>query len=725
MENDKTTKNSMRQGLQLDRFVKFILYGVIVVLLNIIGPLGFFKSCDITENGAYSVSKASRTAIASLKEPLTVKVFISKNLDPPYTDLAQFVEDLLKSYQEVGNKYFKYEIFDVGGSENETDKKIKDNQSLAQSYSIYPEQMQSFKNDQVSFRKVFKGMALIHGDMIQQISGLEKQRLEYRITTTLRKMSDRISVLLGLKENIKVKLFLSSDLFTSSNGLEKKPAAIKTLVDGLNKENYGKLEFQSLDPSKNADFLAEAEKLNLSYIPIADEKNKSVQKKTYVNLVVAHGDKIQKIDLLQQVFTFSGMQYQFVADDTVKEKLKDSLNSILDVNEKIGYIADHGTVSIDVPEEARQDPSYKKKSGEIFKQIISDNYSIKQIGLKDEEIPDSLGSCIIAGPRDRFTDWELFQIDQFLMSGKSLIVFADSLNEVAPQQNSQMYGYQQPPKYERIDTGLEILLEHYGVQVSNSYIFDDNSYEQANKQYGNIKLRYVPQILNENIDESLPYMKNMKGLLAIQSSPLTLVDANLKANNAKAYKLFSSSNKSWEVSENISLDPFQAPPAIEEKAKKSFPLAYVIEGEFTSYFKGKAIPERPKKESKEEVKTGVTAKGASLKESFIEKSKKAKIFVMGSSEIIKDFILEGVQPDQIFVANIVDYLNGKTDYAIMRSKLQLINPLDASKTTPGVKDFTRWFNLIVIPILVAVWGFFIFMRRQGRRKAIQTMFNKK
>jgi len=34
----------MRQGLQLDRFVKFILYGVIVVLLNIIGPLAFSKA---------------------------------------------------------------------------------------------------------------------------------------------------------------------------------------------------------------------------------------------------------------------------------------------------------------------------------------------------------------------------------------------------------------------------------------------------------------------------------------------------------------------------------------------------------------------------------------------------------------------------------------------------------------------------------------------------------
>ncbi len=698
--------------------IKFLLYITIIVLVNLIGLFGLFYRCDITANGVYSISKASRDVIKSLAEPLSVKVFISKNLDSPYTDLSQTVEDLLKEYKNVGNPYFSYELFDVGGSDNETDKKVLDNRQLAQDYGVYPQQIQTMKNDQVSFRRVFKGMALVHGDMIQQIPDIEKQQLEYNITTTIKKMSDRISVLLGIKDKIKIDLFLSSDLYKLGSEIDKIPNNIKDIVDKLNKESYGKLVFEHLDSSVNPAIEKQAEQYDLFYIPSREDQ----AKKLFISLVILYADKSMKIDILQQ--TIFGLQLTDM--ETLKDQIKDAVNSIIDVNEKIAYITDHGTVQFSAPEFAlQQDPNAGRLAAAKFKELISESYTIKEVNLKDQEIPSEINCLVIAGPKETFTDWELFRLDQFLMQGKSLAIFYDGLQEIPMPQEQQYYGYNPPKQYAPVKTGLELLLEHYGVKVKNSYVFDDYAYEQADRNYGDLKLYFVPEIQSENLNRKLPYMKDLKGLLTIQSAPLELVDDALKANNAKATVLFSSSKKSWEISEGISLDPLQPPRPVADSEKKSYPLAYMIEGDFTSYYKGKTLPERPKKEVEKEITSGIASKDVSIKEDYIEQGKKGKIFVVGTSEIAKDVILGGIPANQMLVQNVIDYLNGREDYAIMRSKVQLVNPLDASKVTPVAKEITRYFNIIGLPIFIALAGIFIFFRRQGRKNQIQAMFMKK
>jgi len=58
-------------------YYKFGLYLVITVLINLIG-LKFFFRIDLTENNLYSLSKASKEAVATLREPLTINIFFSK-----------------------------------------------------------------------------------------------------------------------------------------------------------------------------------------------------------------------------------------------------------------------------------------------------------------------------------------------------------------------------------------------------------------------------------------------------------------------------------------------------------------------------------------------------------------------------------------------------------------------------------------------------------------------
>jgi hypothetical protein len=228
-------------------------------------------------------------------------------------------------------------------------------------------------------------------------------------------------------------------------------------------------------------------------------------------------------------------------------------------------------------------------------------------------------------------------------------------------------------------------------------------------------------------------MKNIKGLIALRMAPLTLDQERLKQNDLQAIRLFSSSEKSWEMKDRISLDPTMigGPPPAEELS--AYPLAYVLEGEFPSYFAGKPIPEKPADPASADAQNtpadGETpqpdAKDLSAFESTPprrDKSGPAKILLIGSAELIQDSVLEadGRTPNAIFMMNAIDYLNDRMDVALMRSKEQRFNPLE--DPAPATRTMTKAFNIVGLPVIVVLFGIAVWLRRMARKKRIQAMF---
>jgi ABC-type uncharacterized transport system involved in gliding motility auxiliary subunit len=366
--------------------------------------------------------------------------------------------------------------------------------------------------------------------------------------------------------------------------------------------------------------------------------------------------------------------------------------------------------------------------------LTSQNYSIKEFKLEDGTIPDGFNCAVIAGPMESFTDYELFQIDQFLMRGKNLALFLDAFKEVAPPQQ-QSFGFNRPASYVPIDTGLEKLLVHYGVRIRKSYVMDENCYRQRVPDRfggGETPFYFAPIIQSQNINHDVGFMKNIKGLVAMTISPLGLDTKRIKENGLSACKLFSSSTKSWEMKGQINLHPrFIRPPQSSEE-QGSLPLAYILEGEFPSYFAGKAIPEKKPGETDVDEDTEKTAdKKPDIDLSQIEsegefllKGKPGKIFIMASSEMLKDNILDvqGRSPNAMFIMNVLDYLNNLEGIAVMRSKEQRFNPLNDTKA--GTKVFVKSFNIAGLPLLVVLFGLLVWFRRHARKKRIQMMFQK-
>ena len=716
---------------------------------------------DLTGDRLYSISPISRKVVSTLSEPLTIHVFFTKNLPAPHNNTERYLEDLLKEYAIAANRHFNYQFHNVSAEDEDAGKTVNANQELANNYGIYPVQIQKIEKDEVKFQKAYMGMALIYGDMVERIPTIAgSEGLEYKITTLIQKMNNKISALLRLPEKIQIKLVLSSSLdivapYINIGGLAELPAKCDALVRKLNEKNYGKLAFTFVDPTADPAALAGLDQASLFQLQWAGQKDRQGKEipagSGIAGIVLQNSRKSLSFPLIRALrIPLLGDQYQLETMDALEKILGDSIESMLEINENIAYLADFGTPPLQGGMAAPNQP--QEQNLQNFSSLVSESYTIKRVALKEETIPANLNCLIIAGPKEEFSDYALFQIDQFLMQGKSLAILLDSFNEIAPDRNQSYASPNQGPLYLPLSTGLEKLLAHYGISSRKSYVMDENCYRQRlDPVYGGGEqpIYFAPLISPPYIDGHYDFMKNIERLILLKASPLEIDQARVKEAGLSAQMLFSSSAKAWEMSGQINLNPYLIQKPQEEGQQKTYPLAYVLSGDFPSYFAGKPIPEKPLKAdetktaaatpgtpgadagkgktalpSKAEAKPAIDLSKIKTSGTAIAKSKAGKIFLIGTSEIVKNNLLDeaGESPNALFLMNLLDFLNDREDVAVMRSKRQRLNLMGEIKG--GTKTFVKTFNIAGLPILVVLAGVLVWVRRKNRQKKIQLMFRK-
>ena len=725
------------------KYTKFLTYVAVVVLLNIAG-LTLFKRFDLTAGNLYSISEISKQVVSTLTEPLTINVFFTKNLPAPHNNTERYLHDLLSEYATSANRYFNYRFYDVSPAQNELSDITAQNQALANSFGIRPIQIQVVDKDEVKFMKAYMGLVVIHGDQIERLDTITStDGLEYRLTMAIRKLNNKVSALLALKDSIQVDLYLSSSLqdvapLMKLEGLKALPKEVETMVARINAKSYGKLKFTHIDPTDDASVQTELERYKLLQLnwPILDN-GKIPAGKGAIGLVMTYGDKSITTPVMRVIkIPIFGTQYQLTESDQLEEIITANLESLIDINQNLGILADHG--SLPILSAPQQNPfGQQPESAQNFRSLASQNYSMKPVALKEEVLPDSFNCLVIPGPNEPFSDYDLFQIDQFLMKGKSLAIFMDSLREVRQNNpNFQMAGMNQT--FVPMNSGLEKLLSHYGIDIHASIVNDEECFRQRLPREmggGEQPIYFAPLIKNKNINNKLDYLQNIKTLVALKLSPISINTEKMKSHELTATMLFQSSSRAWEMKERINLNPSFIRPPNPDTERRQFQLAYMVEGSFPSYFAGKPVPEKPKNESNTESAEAQaeTENAAADKASqatqkiqsqgdILEKGKPGKIFVVASADMIKDNLLnrEGRGPNDIFIMNTLDYLNDQVAIAKMRSKQQRFSPLNDMGAFP--KTVVKTINIIGLPVVVVFFGLAVWAKRTSRKKKIQREF---
>ncbi len=658
------------------------LFAILLVLINLVAVRAFVR-LDLTAPRSYSLSKASKEVVKTIEEPLSVKVFFSKNLPAPYAGVEQYVKDILVEYAGAANKNFSYEYFNMDKPEN---------QSIAQTYGLQQVQIREVKNNEVGFKNAFMGLVITYADQIEKLDNITtSDGFEYNLTTTISKVIASTNALSGLAGKVQMTLYLTDALSNFGiSGFNKIDSSVQKAYENANKKYQGKIEYQKINPSSE-DALALAQKYGIQNV--SWKNSDGTTSNGVIGLVLEYGEKSRVVPLQMQNMIFS---YVIAGLDNLEENIASSVESLVSRTTAVAYVTGHGEASVEDAEQGAGN----------FAGLLSDVYSLEEVNLAEKDIPVGVQTVIVNGPKSPLSEEELYKLDQFVLRGGSLMLFLDSYQEIAPQGQNQYY---QQPQYLPVNTGMEKLLEKYGLYVKKGYVMDENCFTRNDRQYGKLNFYYVPIMPRSALNQKNPVTKNLSMVLFYQPSAIDVEKAK-ENKDAKLTVLAKSSPDSWILSNNIMLSPLFNQPPEDKSTMKQENLAVLVEGKFQSAF-----------DSNPAEKTEETSMSGSSH--ITSSTQSGKVFVAGSSQITSPMVIsEGsTEPVALFVRNAVDYMNGNEDFCAMRTKAQSLYILN--KTSGAGVNFAKIFNQAGLAVLVALAGLFVYLARRRHREQIRLHYN--
>lgn len=210
--------------LKTSTITNILIVIAIVIVVNLIG-YRMFNRLDLSENKIYSLSDASKDIVSSLEDPLTIKVYFTKNLPAPYSNIERYVRDKMEDYKAYSNSNFNFEFVDPG---NEEDLKKE-----AMSYQIPPLQLQVLENDEFSVKQAFMGMVFLYQDKKETIPVLgQVKNLEYQMTRIIQKLTSVQKKKVALLKNYNSEEMTYQSLTETLNGEDYEVIEVNT-DDGL------------------------------------------------------------------------------------------------------------------------------------------------------------------------------------------------------------------------------------------------------------------------------------------------------------------------------------------------------------------------------------------------------------------------------------------------------------------------------------------------------------
>ena len=445
-----------------------------------------------------------------------------------------------------------------------------------------------------------------------------------------------------LKDIVSVKAYFSADLPSQFLNLRQE---VGDILDEYASYSGGKIKVEFIDPK---DDQTTAQELYMAGIPQlqfnALEKDKYQVINGYLGMLIKYGEKSQAIPVIEQT---KDLEYQI---PSAIKKLTD-----LEIA-NIGFWQGNGAA--DVTQEVS---AAYGKLGEIYNVSVVDYAT-------DKKIIDGLDILIIIGPKEKFNNDELKAIDAFLMGGGSLIILADGVK------------VEQGLLANKNDTGLNKILESYGVKLNENLVLDVNngmaSFSQGFVTFST-NYPYWPKIVKSGFDQNNPAVSRLESLVLPWASTIDV--APDKTKDMPVSYLAVTSDQAMAVADNFNLQP-QA--EISGGVRGKFNLAVSLTGKFVSPF-NKAS------------------------------SKAGHLILVGDSDFIRDNFLQNYPDNLVFFQNIIDGLSLGSDLISIRSKGVTERPV--KEISESAKMAVRYINIFGLTALVMLFGLARYYLR-GRKR---------
>jgi gliding-associated putative ABC transporter substrate-binding component GldG len=252
------------------------------------------------------------------------------------------------------------------------------------------------------------------------------------------------------------------------------------------------------------------------------------------------------------------------------------------------------------------------------------------------------------------------------------------------------------------ENSLDRLLFRYGIRVNKDLIQDLNFgvIPVMGGNFGNQE-QLVPLPWPYHFQAGRMYPHPItKGLDQVNFRYASSLDT-VKADGVKKTPLLFTSERSriMPLPQLLSLTTFQEPPLESEFGLQYLPMAYLLEGEFTSLFKNRFVPEEFAGNS---IKTNGNGKvivlgDASLFQSQLNPANQEPL------PLGEDPLAQTTYANKQFLENLVQYLTDPEGIIATRTKVLQIRPLDKVKVAEE-KSMWQLINLGIPVLLLGLMG---------------------
>jgi hypothetical protein len=341
---------------------------------------------------------------------------------------------------------------------------------------------------------------------------------------------------------------------------------LEAFMRALEKRSHGKLHFEMVWVTRD-DQAALATKLGLQKLQL-EEKDAAVLPNAFSGLAFSYGGKSDVIPVLSPD-NQTGLEYW------IANKIRDVSNSADERKIRIGVTIGHGELSL-----AEANLVAAKMGKPTMKEVFRRNFPYYELVDVDlgGPIDTSLRGLLVTQPAVDIPDDDLRRIDDFVMTGKPLVVLASAVNlKKGDASMSAVLSLH----------GLDRLLAGYGIEMHRDVVLDfGGAYRiPVETQEGRVDLR-VPQLLSitdsdQAIDTAFPPLFRMMSIVVPFASSITLHPE--RQPGAKMHVVARSSDHSIVATTSpIDLQPLQAwrPRGTWER----YDVGAVVDGQLTSAF---------------------------------------------------------------------------------------------------------------------------------------------
>lgn len=470
------------------------------------------------------------------------------------------------------------------------------------------------------------------------------------------------TILNSLRQPVFIEVFLAGELNAGFLRLQK---SIRETLREFQVYSNNQVRFvftdplQAKSPQAQSEFISALAAYGIKPINLVDNKNgQRLERLTFPSATITMNGVVAGVNLLKGNRALSSQEVLNQSVEGVEFELINAIYKLANEQpKKILWLTGHGELD-GLPVAG-------------FTTALEEQYLLERIALPETAALPAADLAIVAKPIRPFSDSDVFKLDQFIMRGGKVLWLIDALD--ANMDSASVENYFALP----LAVGLENALFRYGVRVNADLVQDRFSAMYpivTGVVNGRPQIQPMPwpffPLVNNYADH--PITRNLD---AIYTRFVSSIDT-VKAVGVKKTSLFATTPYSKKITApvKINANDLRNPGADSSFRAGIIPLAYLLEGEFTSVFKNRFLPEG-------------RATG-----SFLESSVPTKMVVIADGDIFRNPVKEGkalplgqdpfaeyVFANEQLAMNIVAYLTDENGLIQARGKQVKMRPLDPTK----------------------------------------------